>query len=131
MRDALPRPANADPDLGSVEPEQRSALATSTPRYGARSGFLPRTAVSFADGGRGLHSSTSLLNLSALYGIGGARRGCVSRVQGVLGGVQGVQGVFLFQIGSRRAEKWTSVSPWLVARSLRSTSRSIPLGWAS
>ena len=33
--------------------------------------------------GRGLHSSTFQLNLSALYGIGGARRGCVARVQGV------------------------------------------------
>jgi len=35
------------------------------------------------DTGRGLHSSTFRLNLSALYGIGGARRGCVARVQGV------------------------------------------------
>jgi len=33
--------------------------------------------------GRGLHSSTFQLNLSALYGIGGARRGCVARVKGV------------------------------------------------
>jgi len=37
--------------------------------------------------GRGLHSSTFQLNLSALYGRGGARRGCVARVKGVLGGV--------------------------------------------
>ena len=37
--------------------------------------------------GRGLHSSTFQLNLSALYGIGGARRGCVARVMGVLGSV--------------------------------------------
>jgi len=36
---------------------------------------------------RGLHSTTSQLNLSALYGIGVARRGCVARVTGVLGGV--------------------------------------------
>jgi hypothetical protein len=36
--------------------------------------------------GRGLHSSTFQLNLSALYGIGGARRGYVARVKGVLGG---------------------------------------------
>jgi hypothetical protein len=43
--------------------------------------------------GRGLHSSTSQLNLSAFYGRGGARRGCVARVRGVLGGVQGVEGV--------------------------------------
>jgi hypothetical protein len=28
-------------------------------------------------GGRGLHSFTSHLNLSDVYGIGGARRGCV------------------------------------------------------
>jgi len=38
-------------------------------------------------GGRGLHSSTFQLSLSALYGIGGARRGCVARVKGVLGDV--------------------------------------------
>jgi hypothetical protein len=40
--------------------------------------------------GRGLHSSTFQLNLSALYGIGGARRGCVACVKGVSGGVEGV-----------------------------------------
>jgi hypothetical protein len=40
--------------------------------------------------GRGLHSSTSQLNSSAFYGIGGARRGCVARVKGALGGVYGV-----------------------------------------
>ena len=36
---------------------------------------------------RGLYSFTSQLNLSALYGIGGARRGCAA-------GVRGCQGVF-------------------------------------
>ena len=40
--------------------------------------------------GRGLHSFTSQLNLSAFYGIGDARRDCVARVWGVLGGFQGV-----------------------------------------
>jgi len=46
----------------------------------------------------GLHSSTVQLNLSALYGIGGLlSRGCVARVKGVLGGVYGVQGVFVCQ----------------------------------
>jgi hypothetical protein len=40
--------------------------------------------------GKGLHSFTSQLNLSAFYGIGGARRGRVARVEGVLGGVYGV-----------------------------------------
>ena len=34
---------------------------------------------------RGLHSFTFQLNVSALYGIGGARRGCVARMKGVLG----------------------------------------------
>jgi len=37
-------------------------------------------------GGRGLHSSTFQLNLSAFNGIGVARMGCVARVKGVLGG---------------------------------------------
>ena len=41
-------------------------------------------------GGRGLHSPTFQLNLSAFYGIRGARRDCVARIKGVLGGVQGV-----------------------------------------
>jgi hypothetical protein len=39
---------------------------------------------------RGLHSFTSQLNLSALYGIEGARRGYVARVEGTLGGAEGV-----------------------------------------
>jgi hypothetical protein len=33
--------------------------------------------------GRGLHSLNSQLNLSAFYGIGGARRGCVARIKGM------------------------------------------------
>jgi hypothetical protein len=33
--------------------------------------------------GRGFHSFTPQLNLSAFYGIGGARRGCVARVKGM------------------------------------------------
>ena len=37
------------------------------------------------NGGRGLHSSTFQLNLSALYGIGGARRACVARTRDVRG----------------------------------------------
>jgi len=46
---------------------------------------------------RGLDSFTFQLKLSALYGIGGARRCCVPCVKGVLGGVYGVWGVFLCQ----------------------------------
>ena len=38
-------------------------------------------------GFRGLHSFISQLNLSAFYGIGGALRGRVAHVKGVLGGV--------------------------------------------
>jgi len=38
-------------------------------------------------GGRGLHSFTSQLSLSAFYGIGGALRGCEARAKGVSGGV--------------------------------------------
>ena len=34
---------------------------------------------------RGLHSFTSQLNLNASYRIGGARKGYVARVKGVLG----------------------------------------------
>jgi hypothetical protein len=47
--------------------------------------------------GRGLLSSTCQLNLSALYGIRGARRGCVARGKGVLGGVEDAYGVILCQ----------------------------------
>ena len=54
----------------------------------ARLGDVNLIVSSEADGeGRGLHSFTSRLNLSALYGIGGARRDCVAHVQGMLGGV--------------------------------------------
>jgi hypothetical protein len=42
---------------------------------------------SFSPSGRGLHWSTFRLNLSALYGTGDARRGCVARVKGVLRGI--------------------------------------------
>ena len=37
------------------------------------------------------------LNLSTLYGPGGARSSCVARIKRVFGGVQGVQGVLLRQ----------------------------------
>jgi len=47
----------------------------------------PSTAGIMFLSGRGLHSSTVQLNLCALYGIGGARRGCVARVKGMLVGV--------------------------------------------
>jgi hypothetical protein len=39
---------------------------------------------------RGLHSFTSQLNLSGLYGIRGTHRACVACVKEVLWGIQGV-----------------------------------------
>jgi len=45
---------------------------------------LPRV-PGLRGGSWGLHSFTSQLNLSAFYGIRGARRGCIARVKGVLG----------------------------------------------
>jgi len=40
---------------------------------------------SLGRGWRGLHSFTSQLNLSAFYGIGGGRRGCVAVLRGCKG----------------------------------------------
>jgi hypothetical protein len=56
-----------------------------------------RCPASWPARGRGLRWFTSQLNLSASYGIGGARRGCVARVKGVSRGVFGVEGVFVCQ----------------------------------
>jgi len=72
--------------------------APSSP-WGARKKHAPSpaspAAAAVAAAGRGLHSSTFQLDLSALYGIGGARGGCAARVKGVSGGAQGVKGLFL------------------------------------
>ena len=43
-------------------------------------GLLFASEVALQVSGRGLHSFTSQLNFSALYGIGGARKDCVARV---------------------------------------------------
>ena len=49
---------------------------------------VPAAAAEAAlEAGAYTRSSTFRLNLSALYGIGGARRGCVLHLKGVLGGV--------------------------------------------
>ena len=45
--------------------------------------------------GRGLHSSTSQLNVSAFYGIGGAFRGCLVGVEEELWGIRGCLGYIL------------------------------------
>jgi len=62
-------------------------------------------------GGRGLHSSTFRLNVSAFCGIGGALRDCLgvvlrvcSRYRGLLRGVEGVfvSGMALVELKSGR-----------------------------
>jgi len=58
---------------GGGEPREPQPAAAEDHVYGARVR------------GRGLHSSTSPLKFSAVYGMGGARRGRVARVKGVLG----------------------------------------------
>ena len=47
--------------------------------------------------GRGLHSLTSQLNLSAFCGTWGAFRGCVGGVEEVSGGIRGCLGCILCQ----------------------------------
>ena len=48
--------------------------------------------------GRGLHSSTFRLNVSPLWEIGGAVRGCfIGGVEGVLWGIRGCLGCILCQ----------------------------------
>jgi hypothetical protein len=69
------------------------------------------------------------LNLSALYGIGGARRGCVARVKGVF---RVCRVLSCDRHGSSSAEKWTSVSPWLGVSSAfdRLRWRGVADGWS-
>ena len=50
--------------------------------------------------GRGLHSSTSRLNVSTFYGLGRTLRGCLGGGWQVLGGIGGAQGVFCVGNGS-------------------------------
>ena len=73
------------------------ANALASPRSTAAASAPCAAASLLAPSTRGVHSYTFQLNLSTLYEIGGARRGYVARVKGVLGGVQGVQGVFIYQ----------------------------------
>ena len=57
---------------------------------------LPNWQYAFTDVGRGLHSFTFQLNVSAFCGIGGAFRGSFRGCSGVLGGMRGCAGwVFL------------------------------------
>ena len=76
----------------SAGARRRPAWPRTWPPRAGRRGPAPRPPPP-----RGLHSSTFQLNLSALHGIWSARSGCVARVKGVSGGVQGVWGVFWCQ----------------------------------
>jgi len=62
-------------------------LAYGVPAAGAPKAVLSGVIAAPAAVGRGLYSLTSQLNLSALYGIGGALRGCLGGVWEVLGGI--------------------------------------------
>ena len=54
-----------------------------------KSMFSSASAFNQALSGRGLHASTSHLNVSTLCGIRGAFRGCLRGDMGIEGGVQG------------------------------------------
>ena len=79
--------------------------AEAAERAEVREGRVPRPPR------RGLHSFTFQLNLSAIYGIGGALRDCVARVEGVLGGVQGVSSVFVYQTRLKLSWKVNECKP--------------------
>jgi len=70
--------------------DRKNKELVSGPASGLSSGgsvWLEQRAQKTRPQTRGLHSPTVQLNLSALYRIGGPRRGCVARVTGALGGV--------------------------------------------
>jgi len=90
--DGAPRAAVCEPGAGC---ELGVGPGVVLAQCGAR--HLPVTLPPAHVAGRGLHSSTFQLNLSALCGMLGARRGCVARDKGGLGGVYGVWGVLLCQ----------------------------------
>ena len=66
----------------------RAGLLSPTEPIDLRAGLLsPTGLIGLSPTGRGLHSFTFQLNLSALYGTGGARKNSVAHDKGVLGGV--------------------------------------------
>jgi hypothetical protein len=75
---ATQQPGEGRPHPSPAASELADPIAGIATRLG-----LSKTEVA----GRGLHSSTFQLNLGALYGIRGSRRGCVARVEGVSGGM--------------------------------------------
>jgi hypothetical protein len=82
-----PRARVASTDVGGGVVNSSSGLASSAPLSASlplhkRANTTPARLILTT----GLHSFTSQLKLSAFYGIGGARRGCVAHVKGVFWG---------------------------------------------
>ena len=73
--------------------------------------------------GRGLHSSTFQLNLSAFGGIGGAYWGCLGVVCEVLGGIRGCLGCILCQERLRLSKDVDECKPRQPGRSDRVQAR--------
>jgi len=73
-------------DFGSAAPIAKMPRRPAKPQWGGLEKWLGFTGQ-WQPVGRGLHSFTSQLNLSAFYGIGGARGVRVAHVKGWLGGV--------------------------------------------
>ena len=64
--------------------------------------------------GRGLHSSTFWLNVSAFCGIGGASRGCFEGIEEVSGVTRGCVGCVLCQKWLRLSSKVAECKPLVV-----------------
>jgi hypothetical protein len=87
-----------DQSMG-VAGDQSVGVAGGVERKRSLSSGISSSKASGASG-RGLHSSTYQLNVSASCGIGGACRGCLGGVSRCKGALRGVQGVYLFSNGS-------------------------------
>jgi hypothetical protein len=92
------RTVHASPDARTVS---RPRFVCS--RDGAGDGVVGCVGARGSLRGRGLHSFTSQLNLSAFCGIEGTLRGFLGGVWGVSGGIKGCLGCILFQ-------KWLRLS---------------------
>jgi hypothetical protein len=81
-----PRPdgsESADPQQQQQQRDSASAPSVGQQKKNAAKPMLDAPYYFAHKRGRGLHSSTSQLNLSAVYGMGGARRGRIARGKGV------------------------------------------------
>jgi len=85
MKSRLKPPGTKRLKLNCDEPLSTSAFKFNLRQYTVGVARYEEAALRLV--GRGLHSSTFRLNLSALYGKGGACRDGVARLKGLLGGV--------------------------------------------